>query len=199
MEMTARCAKPNQCWARRGQSWAQHSVRKDENETKVGGRGRGVQVRRGKKSAPREMSRQRQKHNKQIQRSTRKSKIQTRRQASGCCSNTHLRSRFCEPARRDKTRCWIKDTCLRMVKWGGLTMVNYTKMTQLFGLVTGTTDNDTSRMHTLFCFWGPRLRNFASIEIQVETITTRNPTQMGFTWKHHSMGFSKGATGIGLI
>ena len=34
IEMTARCAKPSRCWARRGQSWAHHNVRKDEDETK---------------------------------------------------------------------------------------------------------------------------------------------------------------------
>ena len=37
IKMTVRCAKPSRCWARRGQSWAQHNVRKDQDETKKGG------------------------------------------------------------------------------------------------------------------------------------------------------------------
>ena len=45
--MTARCAKPSRCWARHGQSWAHHNVRKDQDETKT-----------RQKSAPRGKSRQ---------------------------------------------------------------------------------------------------------------------------------------------
>ena len=35
MEMTAKCSKPSRCWTRRGQSWAQHNVTKDEDKTRM--------------------------------------------------------------------------------------------------------------------------------------------------------------------
>ena len=70
-QITAECSKPSACWARRGQSWAQHIVTEDENEKHEeddddedeeelrqrgggrvrGGRGR-AQVRRGKNPRP---------------------------------------------------------------------------------------------------------------------------------------------------
>ena len=72
--MTARCAKPSRCWARPGQSWAHHNIRKDQDK-------RRVQVRRGKNPRQGEIL-DKTKTKKTVQ--LRTSKIhKTRRQAGG--------------------------------------------------------------------------------------------------------------------
>ena len=66
IEMTAKCAKPSRCWARRGQSWAQRKEKWRRNKEELGGGGEAagwVQVRRGKNPRQREKSRQRQRQN----------------------------------------------------------------------------------------------------------------------------------------
>ena len=71
VEMTARCAKPSRCWARRGQRWAQHNVRKDEDETKVGRGGGGFKLDEAKSA--RRKQRQNRQYNYEQTRSTRHS------------------------------------------------------------------------------------------------------------------------------
>ena len=111
----------SKAWAELSPAQRKERWKRNEDEEEVGGGvGRGVQVRRGKNPRQGKCLDKGKNTTNRYSVVLRTSKIhKTRRQASGFCSNTHLRSRFREPARRDTTRCWTKDTCLRMVKWGG--------------------------------------------------------------------------------
>jgi hypothetical protein len=143
------------------------------------------------------MSRQRQKHNKQIQRSTKnKQDPQDTPAGQRILFNHPLEVEIPWTGSARHNAVLNKGHMFKDGEMRGLTMVNYTKMTQLFGLVTRTTDNDTSHMHTLE-FEG---LVFASIEIQVATFfvspycpcwTLKVPYFLSST---HKIGWSKFTT-----